>query len=168
MIMKETSFSFLDPWLKRPTVISFEQLPEEMKNLAREIGNQSGQEAALRYAYDVLLKKYRGYRLLTLLRLDRFLITDIDTLWQKRGFLHCNQMNYLLQILLVASGRFALEGIETCWTRIWLFSPHQYVIVTLQSGEKVEIDLWGAAYGIPFGTHAYGFRGGSFFARIES
>lgn len=161
------SFHFLDLWRSRPAVIPFDQLPDEMKSLAREIGNQPNQEMALRSAYEALLKKYRGYRLATLLRLDRFLITDMDMLWQKQGFLHCNQMNYLLRTLLVASGKFTGEDIEARWTQIWLFSPHQYLVVTLESGQTIEVDLWGVAYGIPLGTHAHGLQGGSFFARME-
>ncbi|MFZ3032364.1 MAG: hypothetical protein WA082_05030 [Candidatus Moraniibacteriota bacterium] len=163
----KASFRFLDPWFKRPAVIPLDQLPEEMKSLAREIGNQLSQEAALRYAYDVLLRRYHGYRMLTFLRLDRFLITDIDTLWQKQGFLHCNQTSYLLRTFLVASGKFVPEAIESKWTQIWFFSPHQYLVITLEGGKEVEVDLWGRAYGIPFGSHAHGFQSGSFFARIE-
>lgn len=159
-------FSFIDPWVKRPMILAPEDLPEEMIFLAQEIAKQPTQREALRCAYDALSKKYRGYRILTFLRLDRFFITDIDTLWQKSGFLHCNHMNYLLRIILVMSGKFAPEAIEAHWTQIWIFSPHQYLVITLESGEEVEIDLWGKVYGVPFGSHAHGFHGGSFFARI--
>ncbi len=144
-----------------------EKLPEEMRVLAQEIANQPSQAVALRYAYDALSKRYRGYRLLTFLRLDRFLMSDIDELWKKDGFLHCHHMNYLLRTLLLASGKFALEEIEARWTQIWLFSPHQYLAVTLENGSVVETDLWGRVYGIPFGCHAHGLQSGSFFARIE-
>lgn len=162
----KASFHFLDPWFKRPSSIPFDQLSEEMRNLAEEIGSQPSQEAVLRCAYDALSKKYRGYRLLTLLRLDRLFITRVDTLWQKNGFLHCNHMNYLLRTLLVASGKFMPEAIESKWTQIWFFSPHQYLVITLEGGEEVEVDLWGRAYGISFGSHAHGFQSGSFFAKI--
>ncbi len=159
-------FSFADPWLKRSGTVAPENLPEEMRVLAQEIAKRPNQREALQYAYDALSKKYRGYRVLTFLRLDRFFITDIDTLWQKNGFLHCHHMNYLLRTLLLASGQFTPEAIEARWTQIWLFSPHQYVVVTLETGEQVEVDLWGKAYGIPFGGHAHGFQSGSFFAKI--
>lgn len=144
-------------------MLALENLPEEMKVVAQEMARKSSQAEALHSAYDVLSVKYRGYRVLTFLRLDRFFITDIDTLWQKNGFLHCHHMNYLLRTLLVASGKFMPEAVEAHWTQIWLFSPHQYVVVTLETGEQVEVDLWGKAYGIPFGGHAHGFHGGTLF-----
>lgn len=159
-------FSFIDPWLKRLPILAFGNLPEEMKVLVQEIAKRPNQKEALRYAYDALSEKYRGYRMLTFLRLDRFLITDVETLWQKDGFLHCNHMNYLLRTLLVASGKFTFEDIEARWTQIWFFSSHQYLVISLETGEKVEIDLWGRAYSIPFGSHAHGLQGGSFFAKI--
>lgn len=160
-------FSFIDPWLRRPPVLMVESLPEEMKVLAQEIAKRPNQIEALRYAYEALSQKYRGYRILTFLRLDRFFVVDVDTLWQKKGFLHCNHMNYLLRTLLVASGKFTLEAFEARWTQIWLFSPHQYVVITLENDKQVEVDLWGRVYGIPFGNHAHGLQGGSLFARIE-
>jgi len=153
-------------FLKQPGVLAPDALPEEMQALAQEIAKQASQEAALRYTYEALGKKYRGYRVLTFLRMDRLFITDIGTLWKKQGFLHCHHMNYLLRTLLVASGQFAPEDIDVCWTQIWFFSPHQYLVATLKNGEKRAIDLWARAYGIPFGKHAHGFQGGSFLAKI--
>ena len=159
-------FSFADPWLRRPSTVVSVNLPEEMKVLAQEIAKRPNQREALQYVYDALSEKYRGYRILTFMRLDRFLITEIGKLWRIQGFLHCNHMNYLRRTLLLASGKFAPEAIEARWTQIWLFSPHQYLIITLENGERVEVDLWGRVYGIPFGSHAHGFQGGSFFAKI--
>lgn len=165
--MNQTLFHVIDPWLRQSPVLPLEVLPESMRVLAVEIAKQPDQESALRYAYEALAKKYRGYRTLTFLRLDRFFITDMEILWKIRGFLHCHHMNYLFRTLLVASEKFTLEAIETRWTQIWLFSPHQYLAVTLKNGQVMEIDLWGKAYGVPFGSHAHGFQGGSFFARME-
>lgn len=159
-------FSIADPFLRRPPVLDVMNLPQEMKILAGEAGEQPLQMEVLQHVYDALSERYRGYRILTFLRLDRFFITEMETLWRKRGFLHCNQMNYLMRTLLVASGKFAPEAIEACWTQIWFFSPHQYLVIALESGERVEIDLWGRVYGIPLGSHAHGFQGGSFFARM--
>ncbi|MDP2838173.1 MAG: hypothetical protein Q8O53_02750 [Candidatus Moranbacteria bacterium] len=154
----------VDQFLKRPLTPGEEALPEEMKLLVGKIAVIENQKEALEYAYEVLAKKYRGYRLLIFLRLDRFFITDIGTLWKKNGFLHCNHMNYLLRMLLVASGQFAAEDIEAHWTQIWFFSPHQYLIIHLHGGEAIEVDLWGKVYGIPFETHAHGLQGGTTFA----
>lgn len=165
--MNKGNFGITDPFLRRPPTLSFEYLPGEMKVLAREIAVQASEEEALRYAYEALSKKYRGYRLWTFLRVDRLFITDTETLWEKGGFIHCHHMNYLLRTLLLASGQFAPEDVAVCWTRIWFFSPHQYLVVTLKNGTRAEVDLWAKAYGIPFGKHAHGFQSGSLFARME-
>lgn len=165
---KQNQFYIIDPWLVRPRVLSLEVLPESMRLLAKEIGREPSQEAALRYAYDALGKKYRGYRILTFLRLDCLFIHNLSTLWERSGFLHCHHLNYLLRTLLVASGKFQNDAIVAHWTQIWLFSPHQYLTVEFADGRKVEVDLWGLVYGIPYGSHAHGFAGGTTFANIDT
>jgi hypothetical protein len=157
-------FSIIDPYLKQSNVIARENLPEGMRILADELVTRSSQEEALRFAYDTLTQKYRGYRTLTFLRLDRLCITSMETLWNIRGFLHCHHINYLLRTLLLASGQFQVENIEARWTGVWFISPHQYLIVTLNNGQKIEVDVWARAYGIPFGSHAHGLQSGSLIA----
>lgn len=159
-------FSFANPWMNRSRTVVPENLPEEMKALAQEIAKRSNQREALQYVYDALSEKYRGYRILTFLRLDRWFVSDLAMLWGIKGFLHCHQMNYLLRVLLIASGQFTPEAITVKWTQVWFVSPHQYLVVTLENGEKIEVDLWGKTYGVPFGSHAHGFQSGSFFAKI--
>lgn len=163
-----TKFSRLDPWKRHPATLSAEALPLTLQVLVREVAAQPTQEAALRYAYDALAARYRGYRILTALRLDRFLISNLEKLWQLEGFIHCNHMNYLLRTMLVASGQCATTDIEACWTQIWFFSPHQYLKVHLRDGSIREVDLWGKAYGIPFGEHAHGLKSGTVFAKIKT
>jgi hypothetical protein len=135
-----------------------------MQLLVSEIAKKGSQEEALRYAYETLARKYRGSRIFTVLRLDRFLVTRVETLWKKSGFLHCNHMNYLLRTLLVRSRQFAPGDIEARWTRIWFFSPHQYLVIRLKNRETILVDLWGKVFGIPFGEYAHGFRSGSIIA----
>ena len=77
-------------------------------------------------------------------------------------------MNYLLHTLLIGSGHFENKDIQAHWTQIWLVSPHQYLTVVLKDGRQIEIDPWGRAYGVSFGSHAYGLKGGSVFAKIDS
>ena len=161
------SFRLVDPFLKWPKILAVENLPDEMQILTRQIAAGKSQKEALRFAYEMLSKKYRGYRLMTFFRLDRLFLSDLATLWKNEGFLQCHHMNYLLRTLLVVSGQFSADDIESCWTRIWFVSPHQYLVVTFNDGTKVEVDLWARVYGIPFGAHAHGFHGGSIFAKIE-
>ncbi|MDP3957795.1 MAG: hypothetical protein Q8Q10_04850 [bacterium] len=156
-----SSFRIIDPFLTRPPVVAFDDLPEEMKSLAGEISQREDQRTAVRYAYEALAKKYRGFRIYTFIRLDRFFITDLATLWKISGFLHCNHLNYLLRTLLIASKQFIPENVEAHWTQIWFFSPHQYLVFHLKNGESLNVDLWGKVYGIPFGTYAHGFQVGN-------
>lgn len=158
------NFCVIDPYLKKPSVMVREDLPEAMRVLVDELAVKSTQEEALRFAYDTLTQKYRGYRVLTFLRLDRLFINNIEKLWNIRGFLHCHHINYLLRTLLLASEQFRPEDIEVHWTQIWFVSPHQYLIVTLNNGQKREVDLWAKVYNVPFGAHAHGFQSGSLMA----
>lgn len=156
----QASFRIIDPFLSHPPVIDLEALPQGMQIIASEISQIEDQRAAIRYAYDTLSKKYRGFRFLTFLRLDRFFITDLSPLWEINGFLHCNHLNYLLRTLLVASGKFSSDDIRSHWTHIWYFSPHQYLDIKLTNDTILSVDLWGKVYGVPFGAYAHGFQGG--------
>ena len=132
-------------------MITFEEAVKQLKK-------STSKEQCLRKAYDIMSKKYRGYRVKTYTRIWRLFRWNIDILWKRQGFLHCNQMNYLLKELLVQSGLFTNEDIIFKWTTVWFFSPHQYVKVRIDKETSVNIDLWGKAYGITFGDYAHGFH----------
>lgn len=156
------TFSIIDLWRERCRVVEFQYLPEEMQNIAKDVAEVKSQQEAVRRVYDILAAKYRGYRLLTFLRPDRLFLHTLDDLWGIRGFLHCHHLNYLFRTLLVVSGKFSSADIHTRWTWIWFFSPHQYLEIYLKDGGKIiRVDLWGKAYGIPFGEYAHGFHAGS-------
>ena len=160
----KTTFRIIDAWINQPATVSLPHLPEEIRLIVHKITPMTDQKEALRYTYNILTKKYRGFRLLTFLRLDRLCITDLATLWKINGFLHCHQMNYLLCTILRASKQFAPEDITTHWTHIWFVSPHQYLSFRLRNKETLSIDLWAKAYGVPFGDYAHGFNAGSILA----
>jgi len=122
-------------------------------------------EDTLRAAYAVLTKKYRGYRLRTVTRLLELFDVDVAALWAKNRFLHCTNLNYLLEIMLLHSGKFSEADIRFRWTTVNFLSPHQYMQIKLDDGQWVDADLWGAVYGIEFGSHAHGFHSGSLTAK---
>jgi|GEM_PF-754447 len=154
-----SDFAIGDVFISQPGK-SVTDLPPGMKDLLQSSASITDQEELVLFFYYRLTNKYRGQRLLTWLRLDRFLITDLDTLWNIEGFLHCNHMNYIMRTLLVASGKFSSESIRSRWTQIWLLSPHQYLEISLSSGKILNVDMWGRSYGIPFGSYAHGISGG--------
>ena len=133
-------------------------LPQGMERIVLGLKRSKSKKECLRKAYDILTKKYRGYRGKTYYRAPELFVTDTSTLWKRSGFLHCTQMNYLMRILLVKSGWFADEEILPQFTFVMFFSPHQYLRIQLSEQENVAVDLWGKAYNVPFGDYARGFR----------
>ena len=135
-----------------------DQLPKEMEDIIKELKKSKTKKDCIKKAYSLLSKKYRGYKLYTYLRFFDLFVSDINKIWAKKGFLHCNLLNYLMRILLVKSGLFKENDIELKWTLIWYISPHQYLNIKINQNEFINIDLWGKAYGISFGDYAHGFH----------
>lgn len=61
-------------------------------------------------------------------------------------------------MLLMKSGHFTDDDIETRWTLLWFVSPHQYLRVRLDNEQWANVDVWANVYGIPFGDYAHGFH----------
>ena len=135
-----------------------ESLPEGMTVVISDLKNLTNKEECLKQAYDILSEKYRGYRIETYLKLFNLFESNLNKIWNRSGFLHCNTLNYLLRILLIKSGFFSEEDIKLKWTLVYYISPHQYLRIKTDKGEWVNIDLWGKTYGIKFGNYAHGFN----------
>jgi hypothetical protein len=135
-----------------------ESLPEGMQMVIEQLKNSLNQEDCLKNAYEIMTKKYRGYRVKTYSQLYKVFESDLEKMWERNGFMHCHSLNYLMRILLVKSGHFENGAIENRWTAIWYISPHQYLNVRLENGNSVNVDIWGAVYGIEFGDYAHGFH----------
>lgn len=129
-------------------------LSEAVQSVAQAVS----QEDALRRAYDILTSRYHGERMKTGLLFWRLFEQSPERLWSRTGFLHCTKLNQLLGYLLVQSSWFKPEDVIPRWTFIWFVSPHQYTLVRLHTGTATYVDVWGAAYGIPFGDYAHGFH----------
>jgi hypothetical protein len=94
-----------------------------------------------------------------LTKIGHLFSSGIEDLWNRSGFLHCTNQNYLLALLLVKSRKFTENDIEPKWTLLWGLSPHQYLKVKVGDNYK-NIDAWAARYGIGFGRYAHGFHTG--------
>jgi|GEM_PF-976765 len=134
------------------------ELPQEILDVIDRLKKTGGREECLKKAYDVLTSKYRGYRFRTLLFPHVLFKRDLEKIWSLSGFLYCNQMNYLLRLLLVKSGWFQDEDIELKWTLIWHISLHQYCRVKLSEKKYINVDIWAKAQGFPLGDYAHGFH----------
>jgi len=134
------------------------ELPKEMEILIKKLKKSTTKKDCIKKAYLFLSKKYRGYRIYTYLKFSDLFISDINKIWTKKGFLHCNTLNYLMRILLIKSELFDEKDIKLKWTLVWYISPHQYLNIKTSKNEFINIDLWGRSYGISFGDYAHGFH----------
>lgn len=116
------------------------------------------QEQALKIAYDILTSRHHGSRFATLTHFFQIFETNVDRLWEAKGPLLCTNFNYLLKAILTESGKFTDDAFRSRWTMIWLISPHQYLQIRVEGERWIDIDMWGKMYGVPFGSHAHGFK----------
>lgn len=132
-------------------------LPDEMQKIINEIKESPDKEACLKKAHEILTSKYRGDRIKTYTKLFNVFKQDIALLWNKKGFLYCTNLNYILRTLLIKSGFYSDDEIRLRWTQIWYFTPHQYLQVKVNDN-WIDVDIWAYAYGIQLGDHAHGFH----------
>jgi hypothetical protein len=133
-----------------------EKIPNEMQKVINKLKESSNKEECLKNAYNILITKYRGFKVKTYLRLFDVFESDIGVLWNKNGFLHCANINYVMRILLIRSEFFREKDIFIKWTQIWYISPHQYLCVKVNNN-LINTDIWGYVYGVKFGCYARGF-----------
>jgi lysyl-tRNA synthetase class I len=76
------------------------KLPNEMEKIINEIKKSLNKEECLKKIYQILILKHRGYRIKTYLKLFDVFMYNITKLWNKNGFLHCTNINYVMRILL--------------------------------------------------------------------
>jgi hypothetical protein len=131
---------------------------EGMSAIIDVLKNAESQSDCLRKAYDYITNRYEGSRIKTFARAWELASQSVDEVWSRQGFLHCTNQNYLLAILLIYSGHFTADAIRTKWTTIWLCSPHQYLVVTVDDRDPIAVDPWARHYDIDFGSYATRFN----------
>ncbi len=113
-------------------------------------------EKAMERALYILSDKYQSKRFETYVFFKKLYETDPNKLWERSGFMHCTQQNYLWQTLLVKSGWLKDDQIELGFSLVWYISPHQFLKVNLPTGQ-IAIDPWNYYHGVPMGQYASGF-----------
>ena len=108
-----------------------EKLPKDMQRVVEQLKKSKNKEDCLKKAYYIITRKYRGYHVKTYTHFFKVFITDVNKLWDKRGFLHCTHMNYLMRILLVKSGFFKDDEVTPKLTLVWYKSIHQYLSIKI-------------------------------------
>lgn len=129
----------------------------EINSVILQLQKLQTKEQYLKGAYDFITTRYESKRLDTAFKLFGLYSTSLENLWNRKGFMHCTNQNYLLAMLLVRGGLFAESDIKPQWALVDL-CPHQYLKIKLHDGQWVEVDCWGRHYGIGFGNHAHGFN----------
>ncbi len=112
--------------------------------------------AAIQMALDIMADKYCSRHFMTYLLLYRLFEKDPNKLWQRSGFLHCTQQNYLLRVLLIKSGWLTENQIHLNYSLVWYISPHQFLRLILPT-RPVAVDPWNYDQGVPLGCYAVGF-----------
>ncbi len=102
-------------------------------------------------AHAFLASKFSGTHALSFLRFDLLFSRDLEKLWSQR-VLPCNQITLMYCIFLVKSGLFSEEEIKVRHMVIYAML-HQYVQIN-HNGKWVDVDVWAAHAGIPFGKRS--------------
>jgi hypothetical protein len=141
------------------------KLPDELKGEIEKsvisLCKLESKEKVLEKAYEIITTRYHGQKMATLIKAKSIFSAGAQDLWNRSGFLHCTNQNYLLTLLLIKSGHFTENDIRPKWTLLWGFSPHQYLRVKLSNNKFMDVDAWSAIYGIELGYHAHGLHTGA-------
>ncbi len=135
-------------------------LPPDAQSIVDLLRNAPSKSACLQMAYDAVTERYHGDRWKTITRIWELFPLSFESLWKRRGFAHCTNFNWMMRTFLLHSGKFTEQDMETHWTLLRGFSPHQYVRVRTENG-WVPVDAWGKRYGILLGDYAHGFHAGT-------
>lgn len=79
------------------------------------------------------------------------LFISLNDLYQRRGFMHCTQLNFLLRLFLVKSGFFKEEDIKLKYIFVNFFI-HQYAQVYLNN-RWIDVDIFDYSNGLKIGEH---------------
>jgi hypothetical protein len=134
-----------------------DKIPEPMQKAVDSLKKCKTKQECLEKAYDIVTRKYKGSRMKTYVLLYRIFTQSLDDIWNMKGYLHCNTMNYVMRVLLRKSGHFKEQDIRNKWTLVFYVSPHQYLKVRTEKG-WIDTDPWSHAYGLKLGDYAHRFH----------
>jgi len=129
-------------------------IPASLNSKIRELKKKSkSPEKFARASYYLLRGKYHGSHALTFLRPDVVFSRNLGKMWARSGYLSCNQVNWILYIMLVRSGFFSESDVRFRYTSVFGLSIHQYIQLRIE-GDWVSVDVWAAKFNQNFGEHA--------------
>jgi hypothetical protein len=133
-------------------------IPKDMQKVINELKKSKNQMDCLKKAYKIVESKYNKTRFLVYILFWRAFWTDMDKIWNHKGYVQCNIASYLLRTLLVKSGWFKDDDIEIKHTLVWYISFHQYFKIKVGK-EIINVDVHAAPFGVKLGEYAHGFKG---------
>jgi hypothetical protein len=135
-----------------------DKLPKDMENVIRRLKKCRTKKDCVRKAYDAMVERFEGRKWHTWLKFKEIFIWDPNITWPRGGFIHCTNMNYLLRVLLIKSGKFTEKDIK--WRIAWVygFHLHQYSKIRVAKKKHIKVDVWGYFFNVPFGKYAYNFN----------
>lgn len=133
------------------------RLDDEINKITTELRDLETKEQVLQRVYSIITTRYRGGRFHTLLKIFDLFSSSAQDLWNRTGFMHCTNQNFLMTLLLVKSGKFQESDIKRRWTLYLGLTPHQYLDIKIEKG-WVKVDAWSSAYGIDIGDYAHWFH----------
>jgi len=140
-------------------------IPKEMESIIQKYSQSKNKEIFLRKSYEYLTKKYNIKRLYVIIKFPELFKQRVESLWNRKGYIHCISLNYLLRIMLIRSGLFSEHDIELKISNTWFIALHQYLRVKINQKKYVNVDPWTHTFGIEFGDYGHGFHSGSIFPK---
>lgn len=140
-----------------------QKIPLEMEKKIREYAKGGDKRKFLDKTFKYLTNRYKISRTKFLTGVFHLNDTNIDSLWNKKEFIYCVQLNYIMRTMLVRSGLFKEDDIKLKKSNTWHIFPHQYLQVRLSKKNFVNVDPWAFYFGIKYGSFAHGFKAGKIF-----
>jgi hypothetical protein len=125
------------------------ELPKDMQKVVEELSKTKSKTECLEKAYKVVVTRFHGSRVF--LRIGTYFTSKIDTFWNKDKKTHCTNLNYILEVLLVKSGKFRRKDVKIKWT-LSVLSPHQYLQIRIAKDQWINVDPFWGTYGTKLGN----------------
>jgi len=128
------------------------KLPEDLERIIKELRDYNSQEECLIESRNYIINKHKSSNIY---RDIYYKFTSDLFKLEKKKYLSCNNLAFILYVILVKSGHFKKEDL-TLKHSIIIFSPHVYLQVKLKNGKKIKLDPWAWSKGLKLGDYARG------------
>jgi len=127
-----------------------EQLPDDFEAAITELNRSTDNLEFIQKAYDFVNSRYTSLSYKYLTQPEKLFTTNAEEIWYQTGYQPCDKQTYILQLILIKSGRFQPNEIKI--RSILSLRPHQYLEINLNQS-KIALDMWGADHGVAFGNY---------------